>query len=75
LESTREKEFRRMLAKEIEHSYDDSRIPRGHLQGLMDFIPRGYQDSTILLGFHSLGKLTPPDAVEPSHTWYTNTEQ
>lgn len=71
-ESAWGKEFKRMLAQEIDESYALSRLPKGPLSNT---IPRSWSNRNLLLGFHPLGVLATKDELRRPPTWYNNTEQ
>jgi hypothetical protein len=78
-ETASEKEFKRMVSRDIEEAYVNSKIAEELFWGLRKSVPSGYSKwSAAFLGFHEIGKLAIEEAVPtvqlPSAP-YTNLEQ
>jgi hypothetical protein len=77
-ETAREKEFKRMVADDIEEAYVNSKIAEELFSGLRKSVPSGYRKWSASLDFREIGKLAIQEAVPtvqlPSAS-YTNIEQ
>jgi hypothetical protein len=79
-ETASEKEFKRMVANDMEEAYVNSKIAEELFWGARKSVPSGYRNRkcSALLGFHEIGKLAIEEAVPtvqlPSAP-YTNLEQ